>query len=100
MKMIAEFSILPVGKGESLSPAVAKIVKLVAKSGLDYQLTAMGTIVEGEPKQVWRLLEKCHQSARRDARRVLTSIRIDDRAGAKNRIAGKVRAVERKLGSR
>ena len=98
--MIAEFSILPVGKGESLSAAVARIIALVERSGLDYQLTAMGTLVEGEPKEVWRLLERCHQAGRKESRRVLTAIRIDDRAGARNRLFGKVRSVEKKLGRR
>ena len=98
--MIAEFSILPVGKGESLSAAVAKIIALVEKSGLDYQLTAMGTLVEGEPQKVWRLLERCHQAGRRNSSRILTTIRIDDRAGARNRLVGKVLSVEKKLGRR
>ena len=98
--MIAEFSILPVGKSESLSTAVARIIALVDRSGLDYQLTAMGTLVEGEPQKVWRLLERCHQAGRRNSRRILTTIRIDDRAGARNRLFGKVLSVEKKLGRR
>ena len=95
--MIVEFSIAPVGRGESLSAAVAKIIALVQKSGLDYQLTAMGTLVEGDANQIWPLLRRCHEAARKDHRRVLTTIRLDDRAGAKNRLTEKVRSVERKL---
>ena len=98
--MIAEFSIVPVGQGESLSGFVAKVLAIVEKSGLDYQLTAMGTLVEGEPKKVLSLLQRCHQAGRKDSRRILTTIRIDDRAAAGNRLVAKVRSVEKKLGRR
>jgi len=45
--MLVEFSITPIGRGESLSEDVARILDLVDRSGLNYKLTPMGTIVEG-----------------------------------------------------
>ena len=51
-----------------------------------------------ELSMVWALLERCYQASRRESRRVLTFIRIDDRRGAKKRLVGKVRAVEKKMG--
>lgn len=98
--MLAQFSIVPLGVGESLSRYVAVIVKEVEKSGLDYRLTAMATIVEGPADKVFALLKRCHQKAKKFAPRVLTTIIIDDRKGAKARLEGKVRAVEKKLGRR
>jgi len=38
----------PLGKGESVSQYVARVVDVVDKSGLPYVLTPMGTIIEGE----------------------------------------------------
>lgn len=96
--MITEFSIFPVGKGESLSKDVAKVLDLVDKSGLDYKLTAMGTIIEGDINQVFDLIKRCHQKMRKGSSRVLTRINIDDREGAKGRIQGKVQEVEKVLG--
>ncbi|MFQ6089940.1 MAG: MTH1187 family thiamine-binding protein [Candidatus Bipolaricaulia bacterium] len=96
--MIVEFSITPIGKGESLSEDVALILDLVDKSGLPYRLTPMGTIVEGEWDEVMGLIKRCHRLMQERAPRVATWIHIDDRKGATGRIHHKVEAVERRLG--
>ena len=96
--MIAEFSVVPVGKGEELAELVAAVVDIVDRSGLPYQLTAMGTLVEGEWDVVLALIKKCHLKMRQHNARVLTRISIDDREKALNRLAGKVQDVEKALG--
>lgn len=92
--MLASFSIVPIGKGESLKKYIAEVVKLVQESGLEYRLGPMETTVEGESEAVWTLLKKCHERMRQLSNRVITHIAIDDREGAKNRIYGKVEEVE------
>ena len=96
--MIIEFSVVPIGRGETLAGPVARVLDLVDKSGLPYQLTAMGTIVEGEWDDVIGLVRRCHEAMREEAGRVYTHITIDDRSRASGRIAGKVREVEESLG--
>jgi uncharacterized protein (TIGR00106 family) len=96
--MVAEFSVVPIGRGESLSGLVARVVDLVDKSGLPYQLTAMGTIVEGDWDEVFALIRKCHETMRGQASRVTTHITVDDRDRASDRIKGKIREVEDVLG--
>ena len=96
--MIAEFSVVPVGKGEELAKLVAGVVDIIDRSGLPYQLTAMGTLVEGEWDDVLALIKECHFKMRRQGTRVLTRISIDDRENAVNRLTGKVRDVEKALG--
>jgi uncharacterized protein (TIGR00106 family) len=96
--MIVEFSIVPIGKGEELGELVAKIVDIVDVSGLPYQLTAMGTLVEGEWDDIMELIKECHFKMRQYSSRVLTRISIDDREKAKNRLKGKVNEVEEILG--
>jgi uncharacterized protein (TIGR00106 family) len=96
--MIVEFSIVPLGRGEELAGPVARILDLVDRSGLPYQLTAMGTLVEGEWDEVLGLVRRCHEAMRGASSRVSTHITIDDRPGASGRIAGKVRDVEKILG--
>jgi uncharacterized protein (TIGR00106 family) len=98
--MIVEFSVVPLGKSESLGEPVAKVVDIIDRSGLPYKLTAMGTIVEGEWNDVFELIKECHSSMKRYAGRVLTRITIDDRDKAKGRIQGKVERVESILGRR
>ncbi|MCP5005178.1 MAG: thiamine-binding protein, partial [Planctomycetes bacterium] len=45
--MVVNFSIVPIGKGSSLSTQIAEVLKIVDESGLNYKLHAMGTILEG-----------------------------------------------------
>ena len=96
--MIVEFSVVPIGRGEELAGPVARVLDLVDRSGLPYQLTAMGTLVEGDWDEVMALVRLCHDSMRGEAGRVLTHVAIDDRPGAAGRIVGKVRDVETLLG--
>ena len=80
--MLVFFSISPLGESESVSSAVAPIVELIAASGLDYQLTSMGTIFEGKPDQVFDLLKKCHAKMKESNHRVTSKILIDAKAGS------------------
>ena len=96
--MLVEFSIVPLGSGISISSRVAEVLGLVDASGLAYKVTPMGTIVEGTWDEVFRLIKRCHRITLQQEERVLTTIRIDDRKGAPDRIEAKVRSVEKKLG--
>jgi uncharacterized protein (TIGR00106 family) len=96
--MIIEFSVVPIGRGEALAGPVARILDLVDKSGLPYQLTAMGTLVEGDWDEVLGLVRRCHEAMRGETGRVYTHITIDDHPRTSGRIAGKVREVEESLG--
>lgn len=93
--MLAQVSIFPVGARESLAGEVAKIIDIIDKSGLSYKTTAMSTIIEGNWDEVMALVKKCHHVMRRAHNRVYTSIVIDDRKKAKNRLTGKVEDVEK-----
>lgn len=96
--MLAHVNILPIGTGEELKELVAKTLAIVEKSELDYQLTAMGTILEGEWEEIMFVVRKCHDEIKQFARRVVTEIVIDDRADAKGRLKGNVLEVEYVLG--
>jgi uncharacterized protein (TIGR00106 family) len=95
--ILAEFSITPIGAGESLSTYVAECMKIVKESGLPHELTAMGTIVEGEWDEVMAVIKACHMAVRAKCRRVSTLIKIDDREAPPGRIKVKVESVLKKL---
>ena len=95
--MIVEFDTYPMGKETGLSEDIAEVKKIVQASGLDHQLTAMGTIIEGNWDEVMVVVKKCHQRLKRDYDRVETHIKIDDHAGKSGSITGKVRKVEENL---
>ncbi len=96
--VLLEFSMTPLGKGESVSQYVAKSLDIIDRSGLDYQLHAMGTILEGEWDQVFDVVKKCFEAMSRDCNRITCTIKVDYRKGAQGRLTAKVRSVEQKLG--
>ena len=96
--VLLEFSMSPFDKGDSLSQYVARSLDIIDKSGLAYQLTPMGTIVEGEWDEVMALVTACYKRMAQDCNRISTSIKIDYRAGKSGRLKSKIQSVERKLG--
>ena len=96
--VLLEFSVSPLGAGESVSAYVARAVELVAASGLDYRLHAMGTIVEGELDQVLALMQRCIEAVAADCPRVTCSAKLDYRQGARGRLDAKVQSVVDKVG--
>lgn len=96
--VLLEFSMSPLDQGVSLSPYVARSLDIIDKSGLPYQLTPMGTIVEGEWDQVMALVTACFHRMSQDCDRISTSIKIDYRAGKSGRLKSKIQAVESQLG--
>jgi uncharacterized protein (TIGR00106 family) len=96
--VIAEVSIVPFGQGVSLSRSIAKILRMIDDSGLDYQLGPMGTCIEGDFDAVMALISRCHKQMRRESVRVLTTIKIDDRQGSRQALQKKVQSVVKKSG--
>lgn len=96
--VLLEFSMSPFGKGESLSPFVARSLDIIDKSGLPYQLTPMGTILEGEWEEVMAVVGACYTAMRTDCERISAQIKIDYRAGDQRRMQTKVAAVEARVG--
>lgn len=96
--VLLEMSIVPMGKGESVSRYVAQCVDLVDQSGLDYHLHAMGTVVEGELPEVLALMQQCIEKLAEHSDRVTCAAKLDYRRGQQGRLTAKVDSVEKKLG--
>jgi uncharacterized protein (TIGR00106 family) len=93
---VVEISVTPLGTaGTGVSQYVAACVDVVAKSGLTYQLTPMGTIIEGEIDAIFAVLRAMHEvPSARGAVRVSTLIKIDDRRDRTGHsMAGKLASV-------
>jgi uncharacterized protein (TIGR00106 family) len=95
--MLVEFSVVPLGKGESVSEYVAECMKIVRESGVRYLLTPMATILEGDMDEVMEVILKCHTKVLEMSDRVITTIKIDDRKGRKDAMTQKIKSVEEKL---
>lgn len=98
--VLLEFSMSPLEKGESVSKYVTRNLDIIDKSGLDYRLHAMGTIIEGEIDEVLDVLKKCFDAMSTDCDRITCAAKIDYRKGHSGRLESKVASVEKKLGRR
>ena len=97
MSVLIHFSIFPTDKGTSVSPYVAKSVRIIRESGLPYKLGPMSTAVEGEWDEVMAVVEACFRELKKDCSRIYMTLQMDYREGAVNRIEGKIKSVEAKL---
>ena len=95
--ILLDFSMTPLGKGDSVSAYVARCLEVVAQSGLDYRLHAMGTTIEGEWDQVFGVLKQCYQALEEDCDRISIAIKVDSRKRASGRLESKVRSVQDKV---
>ena len=96
--MLVELSVMPVdGKGE-LSQHVAEVLKIVDDSGLPYKFTPTGTCIEGSWDKVMALVRECHEKVRGTSDHVVTVIKIEDEAGATNKLVTNIRSVEDRIG--
>ena len=99
--VLLDFSMFPLGKGESLSPYVARSLDIIDRSGLDYRCHAMGTTLEGDLDGALGVVKQCFQAMAADCDRIECSIKIDYRKGAAGRLdaqGGQRRAEARPAG--
>ena len=96
--VLLEFSMSPLTKGESVSEYVARSLDIIDKSGLPYQLTPMGTIIEGEWDEAMTVVTACFDAMCADCDRVGTHIKIDYRTGPGGRLKSKLDSVQRRVG--
>jgi uncharacterized protein (TIGR00106 family) len=98
LSMLVEFSVVPIGKEESVSRYVAECIKIVESSGVSYKINPMGTVLEGDYDEVMGVVRACHMRVMEMSPRVITSVKIDDRKGRKDMLDTKIESVEKKLG--
>ncbi|MFC1917161.1 MTH1187 family thiamine-binding protein [Chloroflexota bacterium] len=97
---IVEVSVVPIGTSTpSVSRYVARAIQILREqSAVKYELTAMGTIIEGDLEQVMTLVKEMHRSAFNEGvQRVVTTIKIDERRDKPATIDSKVTSVHQKL---
>ena len=98
---MVEVSVVPLGtETPSVSKYVAKAVEVLqGAEDIKYDLTAMGTIIEGDLARLLTLVRKMHQAVfDAGVMRVVTTIKIDERRDKASSMRSKVEAVKRELG--
>ncbi len=92
-------TITPLGTGTpSVSTYVAGVERILRATPLKHELTAMGTIIEGDLDEILEVVRRMHEHPfTQGAVRVSTLLKIDDRRDKEHTIAGKMRSVNDKL---
>jgi len=98
MNAIAEFTIIPIGVGVSLSKYVAACEQILEENGLSYELHANGTNLEGEWDEVMAAIKTCHERLHEmGVPRIATQIKIGTRTDRTQKMSEKIASVQEKL---
>jgi uncharacterized protein (TIGR00106 family) len=98
MKVIADFSVVPIGVGVSVSKYVTACQRVLDDMNLKTNLHAYGTNVEGEWDEVFAAIKRCHEAVHgMGAPRISTVIKVGTRTDRDQTMADKVASVESKL---
>jgi len=101
LSVLLEFAMFPTSdncrEGSSVSKQVAKIVDAIEKSGVKYQLTPMGTVIETNTmREALDVIELAYEQVK-DCDRVYSSLKFDIRHNKENRLKTKIESVEKVL---
>ncbi|WP_243547307.1 MTH1187 family thiamine-binding protein [Pseudodesulfovibrio tunisiensis] len=100
MSVLAALSIFPTNQpGTSLSPYVARVLNVIAASGLPHELGPMSTSIEGEWDEVMQVVTACFRELEPDCDRVYMTMSIDYRADRTDGLNRKVASVRAKQAS-
>jgi uncharacterized protein (TIGR00106 family) len=98
MKAIADLSVIPLGVGLSLSTYVAACERVLREAGLEPQLHANGTNIEGDWDEIMAALKRCHEVLHdMGVPRIATNLRLGTRIDRATTMDDKVRSVEEKI---
>lgn len=95
--VLLEFSMSPLGKGESVGKYVSRSLDIIDRSGVEYQLNPMGTVLEGEWNEVFDVVRRCFERMRKDCNRISCIIKVDYRNNYRGRLVSKTASVEKRL---
>ena len=95
--VLLEFSMSPLGKGESVGKYVSRSLQIIDQSGVEYRLNPMGTVLEGDWDAVFGVVRQCYERMKKDCNRISCTIKVDYRKGQEGRLRGKVASVEKRL---
>lgn len=95
--VLVEFAMFPTDKGDSVSEYVSQIIDYIDKSGINYQLTSMGTILEGELNEVLSVIAECFKILETQSDRIYSTMTFDYRKGNNLRMNAKIDKIKNLL---
>lgn len=100
---IVDVVVIPVGtEGPSVSQYIAeiqtKLEEFKQEGKIDYQLTPMNTLIEGELADLFEVIQAIHELPfNKGLDRVCTNIRIDDRRDKQRKMNDKLDSVKKNI---
>ncbi len=100
MSVLLQMAMFPTDKSGSKSKQVSELVKIIRNSGYPYKLTAMATVIETQKmSEALDVVQNCYEKLEElGCERVYSTLTFDIRKGHDNRLEGKVKSVEDKIG--
>lgn len=98
MQVMVDLCVIPLGVGVSVSEHVAACQRVLAEAGLQHQMHAYGTNIEGEWDEVMAAVKRCHEVVHAmGAPRISTTMKLGTRTDRQQSMVDKIQSVEQKL---
>ena len=98
MKVIVDLCVVPMGVGVSVSRHVAACQKVIESAGVEFEMHAYGTNIEGEWDAVFAAIKRCHEVVHEmGAPRISTTIKCGTRVDRDQTMADKLQSVQNRL---
>ena len=89
-----DLCLVPIGVGTSLSPYIKECIEVIKNEGLNYELGANGTAIEGDWDSVFKCIKSCHKEIHgMGAPRIYTTLKVNTRIDRKQLFKEKVESV-------
>lgn len=98
MNIMIDLCVIPMGVGVSVSEYVTACQRVLEEAGLEHQLHAYGTNIQGDWDEVMAAVKRCHEVMHEmGAPRVSSSMRLGTRTDREQTMDDKVQSVVTKL---
>ena len=98
MKVIADLCVVPIGVGVSVSKYAAACESILKEAGLNINLHAYGTNIEGEWDDVFAAIKRCHEVVHEmGSPRISTTLKVGTRVDREQTMQQKIDSVNEKL---
>ncbi|HXG30220.1 MAG TPA: MTH1187 family thiamine-binding protein [Thermodesulfobacteriota bacterium] len=76
---LAEISVIPIGTPtSSIGDWIAESIRTLQNEKIKYEVSPMGTLIEGKASDIFRIAGKMHETAlKKGIKRVITTLTVD-----------------------